>query len=78
MLRTAAGVSECLPSAARFILSMDCERPFAWIFCACAGPESMAGVWGLLAQLVDLGVFDGLCEEVETAESTWKFNTAQF
>ena len=38
----------------------------------------MAGVWGLLAQLVDLGVFDGLCEEVETAERTWKFNTAQF
>jgi hypothetical protein len=33
---------------------------------------------GATAQLVDLGVFDGLCEEVETAESTWKFNTAQF
>ena len=32
----------------------------------------------VLAQLVDLGVFDGFCEEVETAESTWKFNTAQF
>ena len=57
---------------------MHCELPFAWIFCACAGPETMACVWGLLAQLVDLGVFDGLCEEVETAESTWKFNTAQF
>lgn len=36
------------------------------------------GATALLAQLSDLGVFDGLCEEVETAESTWKFNTAQF
>ena len=59
---------------------MHCELPFAWIFCVCAGPETMAGVWGRRrsAQLSDRGVFDGLCEEVEMAESTWKFNTAQF
>jgi hypothetical protein len=58
---------------------MHFELPFAWIFCACAGPETWQTYGGdVLAQLVDLGVFDGFCEEVETAESTWKFNTAQF